>query len=51
MALSTTEFILWGAVLGLLLGIVFGLRQLIVLERRILKGKRKTVKRTRKTKK
>jgi len=51
MALSTTEFILWGAVLGLLLGIVFGLRQLIVLERRIVKGKRKTVKRTRKTKK
>jgi hypothetical protein len=51
MALSTTEFILWGAVLGLLLGIVFGLRQLIVLERRILKDKRKTVKRTRKTKK
>jgi len=51
MALSTTEFILWGAVLGLLLGIVFGLRQLIVLERIILKGKRKTVKRTRKTKK
>ena len=51
MALSTTEFILWGAVLGLLLGIVFGLRRLIVLERRILKGKRKTVKRTRKTKK
>ena len=51
MALTTTEFILWGAVLGLLFGIVYGLRQLIVLERKILKGKRKVVKRSKNSRK
>tara|TARA_B100001105_G_scaffold249786_1_gene237257 strand:- start:523 stop:657 length:135 start_codon:yes stop_codon:yes gene_type:complete len=40
-ALSPTEFILWGAVIGLLLGLTFGLRKLIVLERMILKSKKK----------
>lgn len=42
-ALSTTQFILWGIVIGLLLGLTFGLRKLIVLERRIiaLHGKKK----------
>ena len=41
-ALSPTEFILWGAVIGLLLGLTtFGLRKLIVLERMILKSKNK----------
>jgi len=40
-ALSPTEFILWGAVIGLLLGLTFGLRKLIVLERMVLKSKNK----------
>tara|TARA_B100000953_G_scaffold205759_1_gene169706 strand:- start:272 stop:406 length:135 start_codon:yes stop_codon:yes gene_type:complete len=40
-ALSPTEFILWGAVIGLLLGLTFGLRKLIILERMILKSKKK----------
>jgi len=40
-ALSPTEFILWGAVIGLLLGLTFGLRKLIVLERMILKSHKK----------
>jgi hypothetical protein len=40
-ALSPTEFILWGAVIGLLLGLTFGLRKLIVLERIILKSNKK----------
>lgn len=40
-ALSPTEFILWGAVIGLLLGLTFGLRKLIVLERMILKSNKK----------
>ena len=40
-ALSPTEFILWGAVIGLLLGLTFGLRKLMVLERMILKSKNK----------
>ena len=40
-ALSPTEFILWGAVIGLLLGLTFGLRKLVILERMILKSKKK----------
>ena len=35
-ALSTTQFILWGIVIGLLLGLTFGLRKLILLERKII---------------
>ncbi len=40
-ALSPTEFILWGAVIGLLLGLTFGLRKLILLERKIIALHRK----------
>ncbi len=36
MAVTGDEFILWGAVIGLLIGIVWGMRYVVRLERRII---------------